>query len=297
MTDHPNTESDKDSRDDPADLQKRFAEATKKPNSLKLEFSKASDRSRINDAVEPEKLGLIDPHGFVAKRLQDDFNAAVDNGSAAFLSDEHDDVRGLLFAYHYPEYQDDIPVLGTHEYTEFGTALSYMPGFGSAKLIMAALVLKEWWHNHPSEKIVNEIENINGPSITTYRDQLKWEAIDDHDEREKLFDICYKNVDEDCGNGIGMPPPDSKKPGKTFFGFTDQALQVHAQILLTYMDMGGIVNKKTGDLIPVDFSELDDIGLTRPRLEAMADGMNDRDVLRAIVPPNSGVQSKPPKPS
>ena len=297
----------------PGEQENTNGQNNKPPPRLKLEFSKAADYDRINAAFSPQRLNVIDPHGYVAKRLQDDFKKAIDNGAAAFLSDESDtsidNVKGVLFSYHYPEYnaadtieqtaekqkghnkrseqeQAEGPqeaIEGTHEYSEFGSAVSYLPGFGSAKLIMAALALKEWWHNPPSGMLFNEIENSNQASGKTYRDALKWEAVTDPDEIAKLFSAGYKNVTSDSGQGIGKPPPKEKWKDKTFYSFTERSLAIHARILLDYMDAGGIANKHSGEFIDVDFSALAQAGLTRKRIEALAAGETSRSKLNAMI--------------
>ena len=268
----------------------------KKPRSLKLEFSKAADYDRLNAAFDPKRLRRIDPHGYVARRLESHFRQAVENGNAAFLTDNDEgpkeQVKGMLIAYHFPEYIDDLPLKNTHTYTEFGTAMSYIPGYGSAKLIMAALALKEWLQHPPSRKYVNEIENSNTASAKTYRDHLKWEAVDDEQERSTLFDILYRNVTSDSGQGIGRPPPPSKQKDKTFYSLTDHALQIHARILLDYIDAGGI-NNKQGEFIPVDFTALDEEGLSYARLSAIAAGQTSRQAIMKIG--GQSFHTPPPK--
>lgn len=265
-----------------------------KPRSLKLEFSKAADYDRLNAAFDPKRLHTIDPHGFVARRLESHFKQAVENGDAAFLADNDapsdEQVKGMLIAYHFPEYINDTPVENTHTYTEFGTAMSYIPGYGSAKLIMAALALKEWLQHPPSKKYVNEIENINTASARTYRDHLKWEAVIDEQERSELFDILYRNVTSDSGQGVGKPPPPSKQKDKTFYSLTNHALQIHAQILLDYIDAGGITNKQ-GEFIPVDFSALDEEGLSYARLTAIANGETSRQAIMKIGEQDRNIRS------
>jgi hypothetical protein len=251
------------------------------PGSLKLEFSKAADYDRIQALFEPVTLRQIDPQGFVVKRLDADFRAAIAVGSAGFLSDKKGDIQTLTIAYHTFINENRAPTQ-THDYTEFGTGLSRIPGFNSAQLVMAALAIHEWWAYPPAEKIFNEINNTNLPSVKTYRDHLAWEEITDQKEIDTLFDCCYRNVAQDCGAGIGKPPPPEHRVNESFYVLTDKALATHARILLEFMKQGGLLNKRTQDKIPVDFSVLDDLGLTRSRLEALAAGQTSREQLRQM---------------
>lgn len=251
------------------------------PVSLTLTFSKAADYSAINELFTPENRKKIDPHNFVAERHPDDFKAAIAYGGAGFLEDENGKVRIVTIAYrthvkHKPEPR------GHHDYTEFGSALSDIPGYNSAQLIMASLALKEWWMAMPRKKIINEIDNRNGPSVKTYRDYLKWEKIENQTEIDTLFDACYQNTVTDYGNGPGNPPTPDKRIHENFYALSNAAIAVHAQILLQFLNQGGLINKRTQHHIPVDFSALDTVGLTRPFLEAVAGGETDRKKLAPL---------------
>jgi len=249
--------------------------------SLKLEFSKAADYDRINALFDPAVKQQIDPHGFVVKRTEAAFRKAAADGSACILSDDADDIKTITIAYR-TNVDPAAPAGHPHEYTEIGTGLSRLPGYNSAQLIMAALAIHEWWAAAPTKALINEIDNGNAPSVKTYRDTLKWEELKDQKETELLFAVTYRNVAQDLGAGPGMPLPTAKRTNETYYFFTDAALAVHVRILLEFMKQGGLLNKKTGHAIPVDFSALDHVGLTQPRLDAMSKGVIDRLKLAAI---------------
>lgn len=249
--------------------------------SLTLEFSRAADYARIDHVFDPAVKHSYDPHDYVYKRREEDFRRAVAEGGGCTLSNTNGDVAGMTVAYH--TYKDEHPAPGApYEYTEMGTTLSRIPGYNSAQLIVAALAIHEWWQAAPSRMMVTIIDNTNEPSVRTYRDSLQWEEVTDAQETESLFTACYRNIAEDHGGGPGKPPPPEDRTGESFYAFTDQALAVHARILLEFMDQGGLLNRRTGDFIPVDFHALDDEGLTRGRIEALARGTTDRGLLFQI---------------
>jgi hypothetical protein len=249
--------------------------------SLKLEFSKAADYDRINALFDPAIKQKVDPQGFVVLRTEEAFRKAAADGSVCMLTDQADEIQTITIAYR--TFIDPAPTAGQrHEYTEIGTGLSRVPGYNSAQLIMAALAIHEWWSAAPKQAMVNEIDNGNAPSVKTYRDTLKWEEIRNQQEISLLFDLTYRNVAQDMGAGTGKPPPAAKRANETFYYFTDAALAVHVRILLEFIKQGGLLNKKTGHTIPVDFSALDYAGLTRPRLDAISNGVVDRIQLAAI---------------
>jgi hypothetical protein len=249
------------------------------PRSLKLEFSKAADFGRINHLFDPAVKNAVDPHDHVYKRMDKDFRQAVEGGSAGMLSDENGEVMTLTIAYHTHAQANHAPS-DPYEYTEFGTGLSRLPGFGSAQLVMAALALHEWLFAPPSRYMINIIDNTNAASIRTYRDHLGWQEITDPAERDVLFPAAYRSIDRDCGAGIGEPPQPEARASESFYTLPDSAIATYARILLSFMAQGGVQNK-TGQQIPVDFSGLDEAGLTRLRLDAMAHGVTDRAALLA----------------
>src|SRR5262249_12457949 len=98
--------------------------------------------------------------------------------------------------------------------------------------------------------------------------------------RDILFPAAYRSIDRDCGAGIGQPPPPAARASESFYTLPDSAIATYARILLSFVAKGGVQNK-AGQQIPVDFSDLDVAGLTRPRLDAMAHGVTDRTALLA----------------
>lgn len=240
---------------------------TPTPASLKLIFSNAADYKRINHLFDPEIKSQIDPGNNVAKRYEDDFRYAIDNGHTSLLEDENGEVVTLTMVYHMHAQS------GQHEYSELGSAMSRLPGFRSANLVVAAIALKEFLQHAPSKAIVTEIKLDNVAPQKIYK-QLGWEPIEDADLVDELFVACYQNVADEHGNKLTQLPSDEEKAKVGYYGAFGKAASGHAQTILTFMDQGGVVNK-AGTLIPVDFSGLAAAGLTRPRLEAMAAGLTD----------------------
>lgn len=257
------------------------------PASLKLEFSKAADYGRIDALFEPAVKEKLDPGHYVYKRLEAPFRRAVESGAVALLSGDGGAVRTMTIAYRAHKDENADPAAGPFDFSEFGTGLASLGGYKSAMLVMTALALREWWAFPPKDAIVNDIALSNAPSVAIYRDRLGWEEVTDPARLDLLYNVKYRSVAVDSGNGVGKPPPAADRAGHPFFVFTDKALAIHARALLDFMDQGGVLNRKTGHHIPVDFSALDAAGLTRPMLEAMAQGVTDRVQLQAFAPPKT----------
>jgi hypothetical protein len=249
------------------------ADGAKIPPSLKLEFSRAADYNRIGKIFEPNIKGVIDPQNFVVKREEKILRGAVNKGGAAFLSDDNDELFTLSVAYHVKK-DKKAPARSQHDYTEVGTSLARMGGYNSAQLIVAALTLKEWWENPPKNMIVTEILPNNVPSLKTYSRDLEWKKIDDKATANELHKLCNETISA----------ADKGRP-TIWFNCAAQVLKKQADTILKFMDQGGLVNKHTGHKIAVKFNALNDIGLTRKRLEAMASGVVSRKTLQGIGAP------------
>lgn len=250
---------------------------------LRLEFSKAADYDRANIFFDPTIKSQIDPYNYVAKRVETDFRYAIDNGNAAFLSDDNNDVQTLVMNYHVNEGGPAVPGQ-QHEFTELGTTISRLQGYHSATLVAAALALKEWWAHPPQHLLMTEIKHSNIPPQKIYK-MLGWEPVTDPDLVDRLIVLTYKTVPDETGAGLIPVPTGTEKDDIGFYSFVDKAIAEQAKAVLKFMDKGGIYNAKTNHFIPVDFSDLDRVGLTRKRLEAMAQGETARDKLRQIPAP------------
>lgn len=257
-----------------SELKPDFTKASEEkhlPKSLKLVFSEAADDKRINALFDPNIKGTIDPSQFISKRKPASFKSSIDNGCVAFLADENGDVMMMVIGYQI--HMDDKHAPGDqHDYTELATAMSRLKGYRNADLISAALTLKEWWQSPPKKMIMASIESVNAaPQAMSHT--LGWEHVTDPDTIEELFYPVYKTIIDDTGQNRDIPlPPEEEKAHVWFYTCTDKAVIKQAALLLQFLDKGGVVNKKTNHFIPVDFSALDDIGLTRERLETLAAG-------------------------
>jgi len=267
-----------DSNASEEDLRKKFAYLLKTPKSLKLEFSKAADYDRINRMFDSFLLKQVDPSGHIAKRLEPDFRRAVNGGNAVFLGDEDKNIRTL--AVNYQMHENENHAKGAqHDYTELGSVLSCMQGYRSGFLLTAVITLKEWWCHPPKKCLFTEIKHNNVAPIKIYK-TMGWKLLIDKKEINNLFFLCYKNVADDNGKPVSGPPL-AEKNNIGFYRQVDSALAIQARVILDYMDQGGVTNK-AGNLIPVDFSDLEHVGLTRPRLEAIAKGETSRQKLRRV---------------
>ncbi len=240
----------------------------KSPPRLKLEFSKASDYGRINAMFDPAVKGKIDPQRYVVTRADGELKKAITSGGCAFLGDtKTGEVQTMAVAY---EVRDGNI---KHAYTELGTTLSRMSGYGSAQLVVAALALREWWENPPQNMIVTEIRPDNKPSVKTYAMHLGWRQVSNPKTVADLHRLCNETVS-----------PQDRDDSGLWFHCDDSVITHQARILLSFMDQGGVLQRQTRKKVDVDFSALDDIGLTRKRLTAIALGTTDRKKLAALAP-------------
>lgn len=253
--------------------------------SLKLEFSRAADYPRIDELFSPAVKDGIDPHGYVVKRLDTHFRAAVASQAAAMLTDEHGRVMTLTIAYRVNHVRkpgnDNSPDGRGHDVTELGTSLARLPGYNSAKLVVAALTLREWWNNPPRDAMIAEIKRDNTASLKTYIDGLHWKPLTDAAHSVRLYDATDVTLADDKDKGSSKPKNPSE--AKSLWHRCDDAtIAQSARVILTFMAQGGLLNKATGHRIAVDFTALEQAGLTRERLLALAGGKVDRQALRAI---------------
>jgi len=247
--------------------------------SLKLEFSKAADATRIGRLFDPAVKGAFDPQDFVARRVTSAFNKAVADGCAAFLADSQGHVRTLTVAYHL---HDTQPAKGQHDNIELGTTASDIQGYKSSVPVIAALALREWFNHAPRRRITADIKQSNGPSVAIYVNQLGWQKAGKDDKALEASSWRTIPLDSDPTGQKGHDAPPAKAESMDWYACGDAALVRHAQVLLAAINRGGIVNARTGGFIPVDFSALDAEGLTRTRLEALAKGEVSRQKLKAM---------------
>ena len=105
------------------------------PGLLKLEFSKAADAPRIKVLFHPDIKRHADPDGHVAMRDENMFQDHIEHGRAAMLSSEDGFVDTLTVAWHLVASGKSKPV---HKYTEAGSSISFIPGYSSAQVAVAA---------------------------------------------------------------------------------------------------------------------------------------------------------------
>lgn len=207
----------------------------------------------------PSLKKKIDPQNFVVRRDGNILTDTITNGGAVFLSGKKGAVYAVTISYPMREDkggEDTMP-----DYKEIGTTMVRMGGYSSAKLVISALALKEWWSRPPRNMIIAEIDPDNAPSLHTFA-ALGWQPINDKDTEDRLFRLCNETI----------APEDQGNLTVWLDGSHKTALMTMAGTVLAYMDQGGLVNKRTGHKVAVDFNALSDVGLTRGRLEAIANG-------------------------
>lgn len=250
------------------------------PRSLSLIFSRAADYNRIDALFDPAVKSTIDPQSYVVKRIDHHFRHAINTGGAAMLCDARGDVMALTMAYRVPHTHRGAND-NTHDVTELGTSLARLPGYNSAKLVVAALTLREWWHHPPGDSMIAEIKRDNIASLKTYIDGLHWQPVFDAPHSARLYDATDATLVDDKDKGAGDPHADLTKAKSLWHRCDDATVRQAARVVLDFMAQGGLKHK-SGDHIHVDFSDLARHGLTPERLRAIAAGQTDRAVLKSL---------------
>lgn len=262
------------------------------PKSLTLTFSRAADYGSIDRLFDPSIKRNIDPHHYVVQRLDPHFRAAINNGAVAMLVMHGVSVMAMTAAYRV-NHTDKPPHKDwrkPHDVTEMGTSLARLQGYNSARLVIAALTLREWWTAAPRDVLVAEIKKSNGASVKTYVDGLGWEPLLDLAHMKRLHDATDVTLADDKDKESSKHLQDIADAQALLHVANDNTIRKSAQAILDFMAQGGLVNKATGDKIAVDFTALEREGLTKARLSAIAQGTLDRAQLRAIGHP-------PPRPA
>jgi hypothetical protein len=190
-------------------------------------------------------------------------------------------VQALTIAYRVHHVGKSANDNSAHDVTELGTSLARVPGYHAAKLVVAALTLREWWHHAPRDSMIAEIKRDNIASLKTYIDGLHWKPVMDAPHSARLYDATDVTLVNDKDKGGGNPHADLTKAKSLWHRADDATVQQAAQVVLAFMAQGGLQNK-SGHKIPVDFSDLAAHGLTTARLQAIAAGQMDRQALKSL---------------
>jgi len=249
--------------------------------SLKLAFSRAADYNRIDALFHPSVKSAIDPHDYVVKRIDHHFRHAVNTGGAAMLTCQNNHVQALTIAYRVHHIDKTANDNSAHDVTELGTSLARVPGYHAAKLVVAALTLREWWHHAPRDSMIAEIKRDNIASLKTYIDGLHWKPVLDAPHSARLYDATDVTLVNDKDKGGGNLHADLTQAKSLWHRADDATVQQAAQVVLAFMAQGGLQNK-SGHKIPVDFTDLAAHGLTTARLQAIAAGQTDRHALKSL---------------
>ena len=236
------------------------------PQSLTLRFSTADDSTRINHALDPAVKTEFDPDEHAVKRLSTAFNAAVEAGCLALLCDETGEVKTLTIAYHVGGTKD------TPEHTNFGTSLSLIPGYKSARVVIAALALREWIKHRPSVCLAAGIVPDNAPSIKTYHHALGWKPMTDEALIAAVADAAWQTLPDPSDPSGETPLTHAPEALKTvgWYQCDEEAIARQAQVLLDFMEAGCLMCTQTGGHISIDMTALEQEGITRAKLGEMA---------------------------
>ncbi|MCM2343766.1 MAG: hypothetical protein NDJ24_04320 [Alphaproteobacteria bacterium] len=246
--------------------------STPLPGALRLAFSTAAHQPAIERLFDPAIKNSIDPDGQVAGRAGEMFAHHVAQGHATVLEDDQGNVHALTMAWHLSAPGDKHP---RPRHIEIGTALTRMPGFHSASVVTSAMALAEWWRPTLARGLMaGEVGNDNIASTKLFRDTLGWRPLQNKQAVTDLNKLSYADIID--YNHIN--------DSKTWYVCNHQALSKAAAILLAVMDSAKLTNKKTGQSISVDISAITEIGLTKPRLEVLAERFRSKKALRAVAP-------------
>lgn len=255
------------------------------PASLKLHFSTAANKDAIHHLFTEDVKSIIDPRNNVFKRQEFYFNDAIDKGHAALLTSDQGDIFSMAFGY--PSSLDGDHTKTPPDFVEVGTVISTFAGFNTAKVVISAITLKQWWEAEPTVSFASAIKHDNHASIISFQ-KMGWHAIHDEDLIEKINLSCNQNI---------IPPEkseDEDSPEENWFVLGPDAIAAKAHTLLEHMSRGTLYNKYSNEQVDLDLSALEEIGLTRPRLEAIAyDGITDKEELLEIKTDQDRLRARP----
>jgi|GEM_PF-928271 len=283
------TNGDSTSKTVPGISQKHFPSKHNK-GWLKLCFSNAVDRPRLDSFFDPANKNKIDPSEYVLVRETAFFDPAL-NDHTAFLEDQDGKIRTVTLAYHL---NDPInPPKTGHDFTEIGTTLTDINGFQAGVLIIAACSMKEWWLSPPNRIFAAMVKDNNIPSQKTFQ-KLGWDKVNDDHLADEIGAAADQTLQNQAQTFVQKKQSTDPNDAQTWHIMTPYSLCMQAQILIHFMDAGELFNRKTGERIDIDLSCLDTIGLTRSRLEALANGQLNKNILENIDPnaPTSNCPAK-----
>lgn len=263
----------------------------KVPGWLKLQFTTAANKPYIDSFLKDVNDHNLDPQSYVLKRKDDAYEKALANG-AAYLED------GQGHAYSYTAAYRILHKLPNgnkeHQFTEIGTTLTLIPGFQTALVVVTATALKEWWQAPPKRMIAANIKASNIPSQKTF-DKLSWHQVYDGQLRSDIGHAYDTTLEHEKDHFATKSNGGDKAPGEDIYHMTPISIIQMAQVLLDFMDKGELYNKHTNETIKLDLSELEAIGLTRQRLEAISHGQLSKKILKSIpdTPPKPPESPKP----
>ena len=220
------------------------------PIKLTLHFAKAAhaeadlqamDKAFFNAAARqsnPDSKHVID-------RGAETFLYALKHGRAAFWAEQgrRDNILAATFAYH-----------ADWSFTEIGSTISVMPGFNATMPLISALSLHE--HGEwPQRRQVAAIGAANERSLKTYQEKLGWDSVEPGMAR-RLYEVTGKTPFDE--------KDERKLPSgrKVWVAAGQATLRREAAVLTDMMELGGLYNSHTRQVIEVDYSELPAIGLS-----------------------------------
>lgn len=240
---------------------------------LKLNFAELNDYDRITEFFASDEKTKADPHGYIYSRKKEYLLDTLKTRSAAFITDvSTNDI--VYFTSTYRLYDGEIDLNNNHIYTEAGSSVSLIPGYGSTSFVASLLMLKEWLYHPPERHIVSRIQQENKAAIMARSKDMGWNIVQDEEKIKELETYCRKICPDNCDGGC-------VKGMLWFYMQGGYAIQKEANLALRVIERGALINKDD-EIKPMDYSVINEVGLSEDRLMAMAKGEFSREKILEI---------------
>ncbi len=154
---------------------KPIPQAKNIPNKLILQFSSAAHCHQINQIFNKDLKKEFDPYGFVKARPIEEICHQINNGGAAFISDENGKIHTICFAYQHKTSLNNKE----HIFTEIGTVMTRLNDFNTAKIVLAAQALKAAKGDINAQPLIAKVDPSNLKTLNFFESTLQWRRITD----------------------------------------------------------------------------------------------------------------------
>lgn len=237
---------------------------------LKLNFACPDDYKRIVDFFRSDRKEQADPNKYIYKRKREYFENSLSTRSAAFITDISTD-EIVYYTSTYKMYDGEVNPNQRHTYTEAGTSISLIPGYGSTSFVASLLMLKEWLYDPPEKFMVARTKQENKAAIMARGKIMGWDIVKDENLIHELIECCDRSCRSEY---VG----ESSNNTLWFYMQGELAIQKEANLALRVIERGALINKYE-EIMPIDYSVIDEVGLSEGKLRAMARGEFDREKL------------------